>query len=89
MTNRDAPPWRAALRAVLYPILFEKEPVDGIDRVIVQVVDRRALGLTREEYRDAIRTALASEEDLSQLLPDAPADGRTRGFLRLLLARLG
>jgi hypothetical protein len=81
--------WKGAVRALLYPILFSKDLTGDVDRVLTGVVDRRALGLDREQYTEAIKDALASNEDLSQLLPGGPADDRARQFLAQLLSRLG
>lgn len=53
------------LQALLYPVLFEQEPLDGVERALTMVVGAQALDATRAEYLEAVRTALNSSGDLS------------------------
>lgn len=86
----NAHDWRPILRALLYPIIFEVQPQASVDRVIRDIVDREALGMTRLQYQAAIRQALASSEELSQLLPLAAnqSEATIRDYLRVLATRL-
>ena len=51
---------RGLLRALLYPILFEPYPTDGVERVLRQVVYAKAMNAQPEEYLAAVQAALQS-----------------------------
>ena len=46
--------WDSLVFALLYPVLFEPEPIRHVDRIIEAVVAPRALGASPEDYRRAI-----------------------------------
>jgi hypothetical protein len=73
-------PWQAYLRALLYPVLFDARPVDGLQRVIAEVVDSGRSG-TPEDFLRAVDAALASKEDLSKILQQEHTDALIREFL--------
>jgi hypothetical protein len=75
--------WLADLRAVLYPVIFEVEPTNGIDRVLTRIV-----GNDTERYRRLITAALASNLLLSDALDDCHPEEVVRRFLRELLRRI-
>jgi hypothetical protein len=79
--------WAGYIRALLYPVIFETNPVDGLDRVIEVVVDRGPVG-TPDDFLGAVAAALASTDDLSALLPQDHSDQEIREFLRELAQRL-
>jgi hypothetical protein len=83
--------WRPLIRALLYPVIFEAQPNTSVDRVVRTVVDREALGITKPQYQEAIQQALASSEELCQLLPLAAnqSEATIRDFLGVLATRLG
>lgn len=83
-----AQPWAPRIRALLYPIQFDPEPVEGIDRVLATVVDAHALGASPADYLEAIASALASDEDLGRLLPAQLSDATVRQFLREVERRI-
>ena len=62
----------------------------SVDRVVRTVVDREALGITKPQYRAAIQQALASSEELCQLLPLAAnqSEATIRDLLGVLATRL-
>lgn len=64
----DPSPWDACIRALLYPVQFERHLIDGIDRVMEMVVRRRALGLAPADYLALVRAALTSDAELASLL---------------------
>ena len=80
--------WRPAIRALTYCILFDDDPTQAVDHVIRTVVDKGALGRDRDNYREAVASALASNEPLASLLPHSHSEETIRRFLELLLARL-
>ena len=85
MTTRgaaDPHSWDACIRALLYPVQFERDPIDGIDRVVEMVVRRRALGLAPADYLALVRAALASDAGLASLLPQPHSETVVRDYLR-------
>jgi hypothetical protein len=79
---------RGLLRALLYPILFEPYPTDGVERVLRQVVYAKAMNAQPGEYLAAVQAALQSGECLSKLLPQDHAEPALRAFLAELQKRL-
>jgi hypothetical protein len=80
---------KALLRAVLYPVQFDRQPVVGIERVLKQVIGREALQATASEYMDAIALALESrDEKLSAIIPGTHSEGTVRFYLQQLSAAL-
>lgn len=57
--------WDSLVLALLYPVLYEKRPLDGVDRTMRAVVEERALGAAARDYLAAVRRALSSSEPLS------------------------
>ena len=80
--------WMPLLRAVIYVVQFDADPTQAIDRVIAQVIEAGALGATREEYRDALALALASDEALATLIPQPHSEAIIRKYAALLSGRL-
>jgi hypothetical protein len=76
------------IRALLYPILFQENPLEAVDRVLKTVVDRQALGATPAEYLEAVRNALASESLLGEILPQPHSEKTLREFLAKVANRL-
>jgi hypothetical protein len=78
----------AILRRVIYPIQFEADPVNGIDRVIRLVVMRSPEEIPPGDYLQAIHAGLASEDKLSELIPQSHSETVIRAFLAALRTRL-
>lgn len=76
------------LRALIYPATSEKDPKDGIDKVLDEIVAKGALESTPKECLDVIRESLASEESLSGVLPQDHPEVVIREFLTELAARI-
>jgi hypothetical protein len=77
---------QAALRQLLYPVIFEENLLDGLDRVIDSLegnpdTDRHLLA-------GSIERALAGTYPISTLLPMAASESAVRGFLQVLAQRL-
>lgn len=79
---------RALIRAVLYPVQFEARPEDGIGRVVSTVISRKALDATPTQYASAIRSALASNEQVSRLIPQDHGERAVRRYLQKLLGKV-
>lgn len=77
MTNS----WDGCIRALLYPVQFERDPLDGVDRVLEVVVRNRVLGLTPAQYLELTRAALASDAELATLIPQPHAEPVVRRAL--------
>ena len=78
--------WQSVIRTLIYCVQFSADPTQAVDHVLQTVVARDDLG--RDEYRDAIATALSSTEPLAGLIPQPHSEEVIRRFLELVLARL-
>jgi len=79
---------KGLISALLYPVQFERDPLDGIDRVIEVVVQRRALDASPAEYAAAVDAALQSDEPLAQRIPQPHSEAVVRTYLAALRPRL-
>lgn len=77
----------AILRMLIYPIQFEANPLNGIDRVIAQVVANNTK-IPMRDFMGAIDAGLASNAKLAELIPQSHPEAAIRGFLSALRARL-
>lgn len=78
----------AILRMLVYPIQFEADPLNGMNRVIDQVVFASHTKLSAGEVMTAIHAGLASDAKLSELIPQSHSEEVIRGFLFALRIRL-
>jgi hypothetical protein len=76
------------MRALIYPIQFDTDPLDGVDRVMDMVVKRRALNATPAEYRAGIQEALTADDRLSELIPDSHPEEVIRKYLTEVARRI-
>lgn len=76
---------RSLIRALLYPVQFESRLEQGIERVMAAVVAKKSLGAGSGEYRDAIRSGLASKEPLSKIIPQSHDEQAIRRYLERVL----
>ena len=83
----EKPQWRHYVRKVLYQVQFDSNLMLGIDRVLNRIVyaDKQA---TPRDYLHAMTVALASEQFLSELLPNFRHEAGVRQFLAALKRRL-
>ena len=79
---------RALNRALIYPVQFERDPVEGIDRVLDQIVRGGALGGNAAEYAAAVDAALRSDEPLALLIPQPHSESVIRTYLAELRVHL-
>ncbi len=77
----------AILRRLIYPVQFESDPSNGIDRVAGQVFADRAR-LPLQEVIAAIDAGLASGATLSELIPQSHSESVIRSFLAAMRVRL-
>jgi len=80
--------WKAHIRALIYVVQFSKDPIEDVDRVLQMIVQGRVLSGAPEQYLGAIRTALASDAPLAELIPQDHLEGTLRRFLSELEKRL-
>lgn len=69
------------VRALLYPVQFEREPEAGVVRAYECVVVAHALGASDADYLYAIERALGSDESLSALIPQGHGEQAVRAYL--------
>jgi hypothetical protein len=72
---------------LIYPIQFESEPLDGIDRVVAQVI-REHWRIPLRDVIAAIDAGLGSDAKLAELLPQSHSEVVIRRFLSALRTRL-
>ena len=80
--------WRPYVRALIYPVQFERDPLHGLDRVLESVEAGGVLDASPERCLGAVRTALASDEGLAELIPQGHSEDAIRRFLSELEQRL-
>ena len=76
------------IRALIYPVQFDQNPLEAVDRVVDTVIRARSLDATPEEYRAGIREALASADSLADLIPQDHSDGVIRRYLAEVARRI-
>jgi hypothetical protein len=76
------------LRMLIYPIQFDTEPVQGIERVLQGVVFASHSNLKVRDVIAAIDAGLASNAKLSELIPQGHSEEVIRGFLSALRKRI-
>ena len=77
--------WKPWINVLLYPILFDKNPLDGIEHRLKLIPQEE-----QATYLTAIRMALASPIKLSELLPGMmPDENAVRNYLAALADQLG
>jgi hypothetical protein len=79
---------KGLISALIYPIQFENDPLDGVDRVLEVVVGARALDATPEQYARAVQAALHSDESLALLIPQPHPESVIRTYLAEVERRL-
>ena len=78
----------AILRMLIYPIQFEADPLNGMNRVMAQVVFAEHTKVPLADFIAAIDAGLASDAKLSELIPQSHSEAAIRGFLSALCTRL-
>jgi len=76
------------MRALIYPVQFDENPLEAVDHVMDTVVSRRALNATPAEYRAGIQEALTADDRLSQLIPDSHPEEVIRKYLTEVAHRI-
>ena len=73
---------------LVYAVQFEDDPVDGVGRVLEGIVDGGWLDGTPKENLAAVQAALASDEKLSDLVPQDHSEEAVRRYLSEIARRL-
>jgi hypothetical protein len=76
------------MRALIYVVEREQDPLAGVDRVLADVVYTQALDGTPNEYCEALDRALASNVALARLGPEYHPEPIVRRFLSEVRRRL-
>jgi hypothetical protein len=79
---------KALIRALLYPVQFEKLPERGIERVMRLVVFANAMDASSTDYLRAIEKALHSKEKLSEIIPQSHDERTIRNYLQQFMQML-
>ncbi len=77
LTTRE----KGLIRALMYPVQFDDNPVESVEHVIRNVVKSRSLNASEEEYATAIKKALRSDENLADILPSEQNEHMLREYL--------
>jgi hypothetical protein len=78
---------KAIIRMLIYPVQFDRNPVNCIDHVFGHAI-LPGLTETPEEYLAAISAALESSEQLSELIPQSHPEAVIREYLAAVRQRL-
>jgi hypothetical protein len=86
MTKRRST--NALLRVLIYPVQFETDPMQGIDRVVNYTIPNNGVSKSTEDYLNAIESALENSDEVSVLLPQPYSEKVIRRYLREVQRRL-
>ena len=75
---------RGKMSMLIYPILFERNALDGVDRAIQMIVKPAET----DEYVASITAALESSDQLSGLIPNDHSEPAIRAYLAEVRRRL-
>jgi hypothetical protein len=79
---------RTLLRALIYPVQFDADPLGAVDRVLSQVIKSAALDASVEEYRQAVDAGLESTGSVAELIPQPHSESEIRAYLLAMHDRL-
>jgi hypothetical protein len=79
---------KGRIKMLIYPIQFEKDPLDGLERVFKTVLAPQSMKLPLSDYAETIKVALESSEDLSSLIAKNHSEESIRRYLGKLLERI-
>jgi hypothetical protein len=79
---------KSLVRVLIYPVQFDRDPKDGIERVLEQVVKTSSSGATSRDFLAAVKAALHSPDKLSDLTPQPHDEATIRAFLAEIKDRL-
>jgi hypothetical protein len=80
--------WEGFLRVLTYGIGQTNDPMRELDTAFNGGINRRALGGSPEQYLDAIRSGLASDIDLADVIGLRHSNAVVRAFLAAVEERL-
>ncbi len=81
--------WRGVVNGILYTVQFQQELDDAqVERTARAMIAEPLYDLPTVEIRDAVSAALDSDEQLTQLIPEAHGEAEFRAFLRRVVERL-
>jgi hypothetical protein len=79
---------KSLVRVLIYPVQFDRDPKDGTERVLKQVVKTPASGATSSDFLAAVKAALHSPDKLSDLITQPHDESAIRAFLAEIENRL-
>jgi hypothetical protein len=78
---------KGLLRILIYPVQFNENPTDAVDRVF-KMTFKSSKNITPGEYLAAIEAGLQSDERLSDLIPQKNSESTIRAYLAECKRRL-
>jgi hypothetical protein len=79
---------KGLLRMLIYPVQFDENPTDGVDRVLKYVIHAEGANISAGEYLAAIQAGLQSDECLSDLVSQKHTEASIRMYLAEIQGRL-
>lgn len=76
------------LRVLIYPVQFERHPLDGVDRILEMIRRDELVHDTPENILSAIQAGLSSDQKLARLIPQSHPEEAIRAYLKALAHRL-
>ena len=61
--------WKGIIAAVEYMIMYRKRPQDDVEMLAKGIRSGEEVAFTPDEINEALKCALKSEDDLSEILP--------------------
>ena len=80
--------WKPFIRVLIYPIQFDSSPKEVIAKALRQTVETEDWRDSLESFLESIDASLASDQDLSVLIPQQHSDQVIREYLVALKAEL-
>jgi hypothetical protein len=79
---------KGVLRMLIYPVQFDENPTDGVDRVLKYVIHAKGTNISPGGYLAAIQAGLQSDECLSDLVPQKHTESSIRTYIAEIQGRL-
>jgi hypothetical protein len=79
---------KGIVRMLIYPVQFDENPTDGVDRVLKYVIRAKGTNISPGGYLAAIQAGLQSDECLSDLVPQKHTESSIRTYIAEIQGRL-
>jgi hypothetical protein len=75
------PSWAIAVRTLVYPVMFSANPLDEVDRVLDQLINKATVQRDWHQVLVFIRSALESDSKLSEVISQKHSEEVIRAYL--------